>query len=216
MVDVTSKDTLKGAPIDNGRSGSHATGYIRIAANVADTETVTLGADVYEFDRAADGVVAGNIAVTSHSDDTPAQATDALIAAINTRDNVVTAIDIDANTILVITKIAGTLAVAMSDTMAGGGNDVDDTATARGSHSTIAKMAHVAVTPTAEEVTEGVVRVVFDFVPANVVVAVRDTTGVVKAWDGVVTIDATNKLVAVDNTGAVDWIATDTVTLLVF
>ena len=61
--------------------GQYATGWILISDTVSDTETVTIGADVYEFDVSADGVTGGRIDVDC--DGSKAAALAALIAAIN-------------------------------------------------------------------------------------------------------------------------------------
>ncbi len=67
-------------------------------------------------------------------------------------------------------------------------------------------------TPTAIEVTNGVMYFAFAFVPAIAEVTVRDGSGLPKAWDGVVAYPAGVSVVAADNGGAVDWSAADTVT----
>ena len=46
--------------------------------------------------------------------------------------------------------------------------------------------------------------------------ALRRKAGIHKAWDGAVALDVTNDLVTLDNSGAVDWAATDTVVLRVY
>ena len=45
----------------------------------------------------------------------------------------------------------------------------------------------------------------------DVDVHVRDTSGVVKAWNGAVVLDTVNNAVVLDNSGATDWVATDLV-----
>lgn len=52
----------------------------------------------------------------------------------------------------------------------------------------------------------------FDFhytLPVHCLVQVQTTAGVIKAWDGAVTVSGNR--VTVDNTGATDWAATDVV-----
>jgi len=46
-------------------------------------------------------------------------------------------------------------------------------------------------------------------------VQVRSTTGVVKAWDGAVSV-ANSGVITIDNTGLVDWADTDVVTVIAF
>ena len=214
-MDKPASDTLKGRPLFTGMAGTFAIAHITIAVNVADTETVTIGDDIYEFDRAADGVVAGNIAVTTQADDTPAEATDALVAAINTQDNMVRALGLTDTDIVIISKSAKDHAVAIAETMGGAGNVVE-AATYSGSESNLRKTALLLVTPTALEVTLGTITRAVDFVPVEAIVQVKTSAGVVLAHDGAITFDTTDNLVQLANGGAVDWEATSSVSILVF
>lgn len=45
-------------------------------------------------------------------------------------------------------------------------------------------------------------------------VTVRSAAGVLKAWDGVITIGA--DVVEIDNSGGVDWVDTDTIDIVIF
>jgi len=205
-----------GQPITgvNRFPGRKAIGVIRVAANVADTETVTIGGDVYEFDRAANGVTAGRIAVTGHADDTPANATDALIATINAsgRESV-TAVDISANEILLLSDSPGAVVLALAETMAGSNNVVSAAAMYGGAAAAAKRVATAVRVPNATEVALGNLHFGFDFTPTLVQVTVRTTsTGVVAAWDGATTISGTR--VILDNTGSVDWATTSTIYLV--
>ena len=199
--------------------GTPAIAILRVPANGADEETVTIGADVYELDRAADGVTAGRIAVTAQADDTPAEVTNALIAAINASgtENVL-AIDIDANTILLVSAdtpggsvVGSGSAIATTETLAGSGNAWDAATMVAGANS-----GHVVMqsrVPSAAEVTDGSMQFAFPFTVGHVHAEVRVTaTGVVVAWVGALT--KTGNVVALGNGGAVDWAATDTVTVV--
>lgn len=189
---------------------------LRIASNVADTQTVTIGRDVYEFDRAADGVTAGRIAVTGHADDTPANATAALVAAINTKGTEpFAAVTIGNNEVLIYATRPGALGVACAETLAGTNNVWSAATTYGGSGTsvTVPRLGFTVRVPTATEVALDQLHAVFDFEPAAVFVSVRVTaTGAVKAFDGAVTVTGTR--VTVVNSGATDWATTDTVTIL--
>jgi len=215
MTAFPSGSTVKGRPIVDGMAGVHARGHIRIAANVADAETVTIGDDVYEFDRTANGVVAGNIAVTGHADDTPANATDALIVAINTRDNMVKAVDLGVNDILIVAKSANVNETVMSETMGGAGNVVDGALYA-GSDSTLVQVHATQVVVTANEVAAGEAVIPLTFTPTEAIVVVRDAAGALVAWNGAVTLDATNDFVRIDNGGVTNFSATDVLNVLVW
>ena len=200
-------------------AGKVAIGVIYVPANVADVETVTIGADVYEFDRAVDGVVGGNIAVTAHGDDTPANATDALIAVINASGTeAITAIDISANEILLVADVAGAVVTALAETMGGGGNVVSAANMASGEAAGTKEIASAARVATATEVTIGNLHIALDFVPVTVIVQIRHTsTGVVLAWDGDVLITGgANPYITINNDGGADWDADDTIHVLAF
>jgi hypothetical protein len=78
----------------------------------------------------------------------------------------------------------------------------------------VRKQSAVSRVPTAQEVALGKLHLVFDFVPTVVFVEVRVTaTGVIKAWDGGLTIGL-NGLVTLTNAGDTDWATTDTVRVL--
>lgn len=200
--------------------GACGVGLIRIASDVADEETVTVGAEVYEFDRAADGVTSGRIAVTTHADDTPAEATTALTTAINANNTGgLRAVRLSANAVMLVSKgpATGTV-VALAETMAGTNNTVES-AVDGGSFGS--RGCGVARVPSAVEVGVGLLAIPLAFTPVAVHVQVRVTsTGVVKAWDGAMTLvaksGATPGYVLLDNSGSTDWAATDTVYVIAF
>src|SRR5512137_2256027 len=102
------------------RRGRPAVNVLRIASNVADGETVTIGNDVFEFDGNAT-YTAGRIQVVI-AGLTPTLATPALVAAINNfSTHRLLAVQISVNEVLVVTRDdAGvTGALACSETMAG-------------------------------------------------------------------------------------------------
>lgn len=200
--------------IDEGYAGI---GVIRIESNVADTETVTIGSDVYEFDRAENGVTSGRNAVTGHSDDTPANATDALITAINANDtNGIRAIDIDANEILLVSKGSGSSAVTLAETMGGANNSVQSLNEGGGTSRVMA----ASRVPSAQEVAIGQMHFAcVNFDPTVAIVQVRTTaSGALKSFDGDVIITVTSgddpAYITVKNDGATDFSATDTVCVI--
>ena len=210
-------DTLKGGLLQGGASGVYAKGYIKIASNVADGETVTIGSDTYEFDTDAT-VTAGNIAVDVSADQAPAAASAALASAINTRNNLVKALNLDANTVLVMTKTpeADGAAITMAETMAGAGNEVDTSLDSEVAPS-LDRVRGMAITPSARDISEGVIRVPLTFTPQGAIVQVRvAASGAAVAWDGNVTLDTTNNMLLIDNAGATDWDDTSVVNVLVF
>lgn len=191
-----------------------ATGFLRVSGNVADEETVTIGSDVYEFDRAEDGVTAGRIAVTGHADDTAANATDALIATINASGTEnVKAIDLGTGLVGIVSAetpggvISGPgSALATTETCTNAA--WDETTMAVGAAAGLVQQ--VQRVPQSEEVTAGSMVFVFPFTVRTAFAVVRVTsTGVVKAWDGATTVSGNT--VTLDNSGTTDWAATDTV-----
>lgn len=203
--------TLGGLAVDPGRM---AVNVLRIAANVADTETVTIGADVYEFDTDST-VTPGNIPVDVSGSVLPADATDALIAAINTSGTEdVTAVDISDNEILLHGDTVGDVTLACAETMAGVNNEWAAAAMFGGADQTTRRCSVQRRVPTATEVALGQMHFMFDFTPAFVqaLVAPTATPGALAAWDGGVTISGGR--MTVDNAGAVDWAVTDDVVVL--
>jgi hypothetical protein len=196
--------------------GRKAVGVLRVAADVADTQTVTIGSDVYEFDRAANGVTAGRIAVTGHADDTPANATNALITAINTYGTEpITAIDISDNEILLVADNVGAVTTALAETLAGANNVFSAAAMAGGADAAVKRVATAVRVPTATEVALGNLHVALPFTPTVAQVVVRVTaTGALTAWDGDIHL-ATNR-VTINNDATIDWAATDTIWIIAY
>ncbi len=69
-------------------------------------------------------------------------------------------------------------------------------------------------TVSAADVTAGSIAVQGqDLAPTGATAAVRTAAGVVKAWDGALVV--AGNTVTVDNAGAVDWAATDTIDIVI-
>lgn len=216
MIEGMANNTLKGRALNDGASGLLAHAHIRIAVDVVDAQTVLIGADTYEFDDDST-FTAGNIQVDVTGTLTPADATDALIAAINASGKeAVRAIDLGANDILLVSTQAFELELALSETMGGAGNDID-AAMAGGITSTLEKVHCVSVVPSANEIAAGLIIIPLDFIPTGAIVSVVVTaTGIPYAWNGGVKLDLTDNLIKIDNVGATNWAGTETVNVLVF
>ncbi len=190
------------------RRGRPAVNVLRIAANVADGETVTIGNDVFEFDNNAT-YTAGRIQVVIPGL-TPAQATPALVAAINNSSaHRLLAVQISVNEVLVVTRDdAGTVgALACSETMAGANNQwANATLYAGGGPGTVQGMLQQRAA-NAQEVAIGSAHFWFPFTVAACQASVRTSAGVAKTWDGAVAISG--QRVTMDNAGASDWAAGD-------
>lgn len=189
---------------------------LRLASNVADAETFTIGSRVYEIDTAAQSTItAGNIRVNCNAGVTPTLASAAIVLAINNNaDSEVVAAAISVNEILIWSKDGKGSPLACTETLAGANNGWAAAAMfASGSTTNNPGMAMAARVPTAVEVAVGNIHFRFPFAPVSAMAAVRVTaTGVLKAHDGALTISGNR--VTLDNAGTTDWAATDTVTVI--
>ncbi|KKN66408.1 hypothetical protein LCGC14_0472300 [marine sediment metagenome] len=204
------RNTHKGRALDDGSLGVFANALLQITGVVVDGETVTVGAEVYEFDDDA-SVVAGNILVDVTGDLTAANALAKLTLAINASgksgvraEDPVDGVNMD----LIAQKAHDNVSanVALAETI---GNGAIDTAMQFGKKGT--PPMKLTRSPSALEVVAGRMKWFFDREVSAVQVHVRTTAGVVKAWDGGDGFNDTE--VTLDNGGAVDWVATDRVTL---
>ena len=193
-----------------------AMNVLRLASNVADAETITIGTEVYEIDTAAaPGVItAGNIRVDCNAGVTPAIAAPAIVAAINANTKLgLTALAISVNEILVYANNdKAPIGVACSKTLAGANNAWATAACYGGEASGVLGLRAAQRSPNAQEVAIGNMHFVFPFTVGAVLVQVRTSTGAAKAWDGLLTTSGGR--VTADNSGATDWAATDTVSVL--
>lgn len=201
--------------LKNAGLGRCAVNVLRLASNVADGETFTIGNEVYEIDTAAapGAITAGNIRVDCNAGVTPTIASAAIVAAIkaNTRQGLF-AEAISVNEVLVAT-VDGNRAAALvcSETLAGANNAWSSATMVGGLVGPLGSGCQTRV-PTAQEVTIGNIHFYFPFTVNAMIAAVRITaSGVAKAWDGALT--KSGGRVTLDNAGATDWAATDTVTV---
>src|SRR2546422_9231541 len=106
--------------------GRRAINVLRLASNVADAETITIGSELYEIDTAAapGAITAGNIRVDCNAGVTPTTASAAIVAAINANTKLgLTAVAISVNEVLVYTNAeTSALALPCSETLAGANN----------------------------------------------------------------------------------------------
>lgn len=201
-------------------SGRLASAVLRVAANVADQETVSIGSDVYEFDRADDGVTQGRIAVTGHTDDTPAQATDALISAINTLGTQpVHAVDISNNIILLVADAPGPFSAALDHTMQGANNGWSAATMTGGEAAGVKRVVRMELVPTAVEVALDRISIPLDFAPAAAIVQPRVTaTGAPFAWSGTVALQGggAHRVDLINAGDASDFATTHTLTVVIY
>ena len=206
--------TLK--DIKDALRGRRAVNVLRIAANVADGETITIGSEVYEIDTAADpgAITAGRIRVNCSAGVTNSIATPAFVTALNANTTLgLTAVAVSVGEILVFTNSdASALTLPCAETMAGANNQWSSANFAGGQ---LAKPQGVSLAqrvPTATEVAIGNLHFMFPFTVGAAMVQVRTSSGAAKAWDGLLTLNGSR--VTVDNSGVTDWAATDIVAVL--
>jgi len=162
-------------------------------------------------------VVAG-FAVTTHADDTPANATDALITKINASGTeAVTAIDISANEILLVADAVGATTTTCSETMGGANNEWAATNMYGGSAAAIKRIGYVQRDVTATEDGLDTFHAVFDFAPTAAQAWVKTSSSdVTVLWNGDMTITAANKSVTLNNDGGTDFDSTSTIFIVAY
>lgn len=193
-------------------AGRRFSNVLRLASNVTDGETVTIGNEVYEIDTDPATVVSGNILVNCSGGVTPLLAGAALAAAItaNTQQGIV-AKALSANEILIATKIgAAGRALACSETLAGANNSWA-AAVMYGGSDTFKGLQLQARAANATEVALGVMRFAFPFNPVSAIVQVRTSAGVPKAWGGLTNFAGDR--IDLANTGSTDWAVSDIATV---
>ena len=189
----------------DARTFSRGASGTAVAAH-ADASTIYVG----------DGIAVGStIAVGLVTTLTPAAFTTALTADINSQGaEQITATRISATEILLVADATGVVATACTETLAGANNVFANATMVGGRAMDQRRMAIQTRVPTATEVALDHLHVAFDFTPTILVVLVGPTAtpGALKIWDGAWTISG--GLVTIDNSGSVDFAATDTVTVI--
>lgn len=113
------------------------------------------------------------------------------------------------NEMFVKSAIAEAMVLATTETLAGANNAWSTVTMAQGLAAVAKKRQRVVIVPNAQEVALGFIRIPVPFTPTFVAVEVRTTaSGIVVAWNGGAVPSA--GLVTIDNAGATDWAATDT------
>ncbi|WP_061232493.1 hypothetical protein [Leptospira noguchii] len=196
--------------------GCLAINILRLASNVSDGETISIGALTYQFDRAQLGVPEGRIAISTHSDDTPERVSTAIAGAINTQSrSEVLALKMSNNEMLTINKDFESL-TSFGSTMVGTNNQWASPNSIVGRKPGTVQSGFVKRNPTAVEVALGKMRFAFDFQPIlqDIRVVLTNAPGVQVAWDGVVSING--NVLTLDNVfGSTPFLTTHTINLWV-
>lgn len=187
------------------------------------------GATVYFSDTPGTIKAAGRIPVGLVATLTPTVFLGALVAEVNfdagtsTNSADVRGIKIGSNTMLAVYDKVGSHGLATTETLTGSGNAWDATTMSGGSNPVTRRFISGTRVPTAGEVSAGELYIPYDFAGAAKTVLIRivvTSTGAEKTstgaeWDGAYTIVAPSGsnpgYVKLDNTGSVDWAATDTI-----
>src|SRR5437868_4631307 len=153
-----------------------AMNVLRLASNVTDGETITIGGEVYEIDTAAapGAVTAGNIRVDCNAGVTPTVASAAIVAAINANTKYgLTAVAISVNEILVFANSdSSPIGLACAETLAGANNASGAAAFYGGESSGIRGLRAAQRNPNAQEVSIGNMHFMFPFAVLAVLVQV--------------------------------------------
>lgn len=158
----------------------------------------------------------GNTTLLLGVDPTAANGVDQLLATINTSNTQgLIATKIATNELLISTSTPQAAVLACTETLAGANNGFNAAAMYGGRAAGLRRSSTQARVPLAQEVTLGLMHFMFDFPPSfvNIMIIVTATPGVALAWDGAVTI--VGNRVTLDNTGSVDWAATNKVFITV-
>lgn len=206
------RNTHKGRALDDASVGVFASALFVQSGVVVDGETVTIGAEVYEFDDDAT-ITPGNIAVDVTGDLSAVNALAKLTAAVNAFGrSAVSMIDLLDGSRALIRSLKTTdsdlaTLVPLAET---GTLSAIDAAVNNGKKAVPPRA--FSRSPTALEVTEGLMFWALDRASAEVVVTVTDSAGVQKAYNGAKVLGA-NDILTLDNSGTIDFAATDTVTV---
>ena len=200
----------------------HAQNQLFILTNVVQGETVSINSKVFEAVTNASALTAStNIPVIIGAPGTPVSGSNvfARLLTLTINSNAATTRVIAecttpfTNTVVITALDYGTQALTNSETLAGVGNAWASNRMWGGvgylDHYRKAKVTKR--TAIAAEVTSGVIAFAFDFAPSHAMVQVTSSAGVVKLYNGAITIAGNN--VYVDNTGSTDFAATDVVTV---
>ena len=202
-----SKDTI--SKVRNRAKGGilPAIAVLALTGQLADGDVFTLDGVTYEADDDST-ITAGTVAVDITANASVADDFDDIVAAVkaNQGDDF-RAID-GATYAAFVSRKAGPFDAAA--TVAAGATLVENAPDEPADDVNLAVMVSRAAV--AGEVTQAIMQFALGRTPTSVIAQVRTAAGAVKAWDGVLAID--EEVVTLDNAGAVDWAATDVVTIL--
>lgn len=193
-----------------------AIGILRIASNVADGETITIGSTVFEVDTAADpgAITAGRVRVNCNAAVTPTEFGTQFVAAVNAQGLGVKAYKVSANVVVVYDEKPGRgQTLATTETLAGANNGWGASTLVRIGPPQSAK--NVAIQQRACNAVEDAAEVMafyFPFTVASALVQVR-RSGVIRAWDGAVTTPS-GGVVVLTSSGTTDIDENDVVTVV--
>jgi len=195
------------------RAAAPTVGILRIASNVADGETITVGTTVFEVDTNA-AITAGRVAVDCSGGVTPTLFGTAFVAAFNAQNLGLLAVKISANVVVIYDNTPGGGAtLATTETLAGANNGwgaatLVKVGVPQDEFSTVIQSrAANAVEEAAEVMVFG-----FPFAPTAYTVDVRTAAGVARAWDGAVTVSG--NLLVLTSSGTTDIVNTNVVTVV--
>lgn len=216
FVDMSASEQTSAGLLSLGAGMFHGAkdhAVVTLSGDGADADTLTVNGVVFELDTDS-SITAGNVAVDVSASVTNTDVVTALVTAINGNANCqATARDLTGGVMLIKSDVVGASKLTVSEVIGNGAITVPAGGGANRASSASQVFSRV---PSAEEVTLGTMRFICDDTPLKVDVSVRTTaTGAAVAWDGAVTVDWTNNEVTIGNGGAVDWAATDTVTVVV-
>ena len=191
--------------------GRPALNVLRLASNVADAETITIGGVVFEFDNNAT-YTAGRIPIPVTTL-TPTAVMPLLVSAINANTPYL-ALAISVNELLLVGKdeSAPIGAVPCTETMAGANNAWSAATMNAGAAGGAVAMQLQQRAAVAQDVSLDHLLFYFPFTVAAVQVQVRTAGGALKTWNGNVTFNG--NVVTVDNSSTTDWAATDVIAVL--
>lgn len=191
---------------------------LNLSLNVTNGESFNIGTRRYQcVTNVADISASTNVPVLCPSADGISHIPDTFITnavrTINSNNPSFYAASVGTSNLVIYAYDLRTTGIATTDTMAGG-NAWAATATfgrvaEANAGRRVVVQSRAVVTG---EVTAGIMTFPLNFTATKVLVNVKTSAGVVKAWVGAVTISSRN--VIVDNTGATDFAATDIVTIV--
>lgn len=201
----------------------HDVDVLNVLVNVTQGETVKINNIVFEaVTNAAVITAATNIPVLCTNNGSTTINSNQFIAALNVTLNTNTLSTGVSSSIqtspftnqLIITSIkAGVFSYVVSETLAGTGNAWASNSTygGRGLRDSAQRFRVAKRIALAVDVTAGVMSFGFNFTPTHFIVQITDSTGVPKAYNGVVKIVGPN--IQIDNTGSTDFANGDLVTV---